>query len=206
MKLEYQGDNGTRRIYKSDDGRLSVEISPTEYDRSKNSLMTLWVKKGWMPRYIERVLNVSTYLKTEEGEYGDYFNPQVGLAPQGIEIVFEWMLEDAPENERRILDEIERRYEAVGGSWQAEDAERERLVAVCFPQDEFERSRGMGEMMFVEVADDVRSRMAGGESESAVFEGVLYNDSVYRPELRRGIPVRFETRGNRPPIEASIRS
>ena len=200
MKLEYQGENGTRRIYRSDDGRLTVEITPTDYDRSKNSLMTQWVKRGWMPRFIERTLNVSTYLKTDEGECGDYFNPQVGLAPQGIEIVFEWMLEDTPDNERRILDEIERRYDAAGGFWQAEDEERDRLVAVCFPQDELERSRGMGEKMFVQVEDDVRSRMASGASKWEVFEGVLYNDSLYNPKLKRGAPVRFMTRGAVEPI------
>ena len=200
MKLEYQGENGTRRIYRSDDGRLTVEISPTEYDRSKNSLMTQWVKHGLMPRFVERALNVSTYLKTEDGEVGECFNPQSRSGSRGWEPVFEWMLEDAPENERRILEEIERRYNEFGGDWQAACAARGPAVIVRFPQEEVERSRGWGEELLVLVSDEVHARVKSGESEGEVFDGVLYNDSVYRPELRNGVPVHFETRGNRPPV------
>lgn len=148
MKLEYQGENGTRRIYRSDDGKLTVEITPTVYDRSKNSLMTQWVKHRWMSRFIERVLNVRTYLKAEGlGEVADEFNPQVRRCPRGAEIVFDWMLEDAPGNERAILKEIERRYDAADGSWQAERQARGPVVAVTFPQDGIERSRGIGEVL-----------------------------------------------------------
>ena len=102
--------SGTRRMYRSADGALTVEVSDCEYDRSANSLMTLWVRHGCMAEHIDRTVSVQTYLRLDDGtQVKDAFNPQV---TDGREIDFVWMLEATEDNERLILDEIARRYEA----------------------------------------------------------------------------------------------
>lgn len=103
--LELVEEYGTRRRYTAG-GVLTVDITTCEYDRSASSLMTLWVRNGYVPRFVERVLWAQTYLKTDEGEVTDVFNPQV--KDRGID--FAWLLEATPENEGRLLDEIWRRY------------------------------------------------------------------------------------------------
>lgn len=101
--------------YESDDGRLRVELFRAEYDRSRNSLMTMWVKRGMMPKFLGQVWCVQTFFTEGEGaerrEIGEAFNPQVKKKPLGgLEINFAWMLEATPENKERLLGEIERRY------------------------------------------------------------------------------------------------
>lgn len=97
----------TRRFY-TNGKDLTVEVTEVTYDRSANSLMTLWVKKGLMPRFIDRALCVQVYYDDGEGGCLDMFNPQRKRGR--CEIEFSWMLEATPENERRLLEEIERRY------------------------------------------------------------------------------------------------
>lgn len=122
------GVNDCARFYESDEGKLVVEISECEYDHSANSLMTLWVKHGWMPRFFDRTLSVHTYYRDEEGNCHGVYNPQRKtrvdeFGNRHAEINFDWMLEATPENERRLLRECERlmlddpdRYQRQGAS------------------------------------------------------------------------------------------
>ena len=114
MHLEStNGVNGCRRFYQSDQANFTVEICECEYDRSPNSLMTLWVKHGWMRKYIEKTLSVTTYYTDDDGNCFGIYNPQVktGINEYGNpypEINFSWMLEATPKNEQRLLNECER--------------------------------------------------------------------------------------------------
>lgn len=118
------GINDCRRLYKSDDGKLFVEICTCDSgDRSnKNSLMNLYVKNGWLSEWLPTYLSVSTYFYDDDGCHG-YYNPTEKLelfepgTPEyknhgGARYVinFDWKLEATPENEKRILEEVERRY------------------------------------------------------------------------------------------------
>lgn len=106
--FELEMTSGTRRMYRSADGALAVEVSDCEYDRSANSLMTLWVKRGYVPRHLDRTLGVQTYLRRDDGtQVKDVFNPQV---TDKREIDFGWMLAASEENEHRLLAEVARRY------------------------------------------------------------------------------------------------
>lgn len=101
------------RWYESDEGKLTVEICECEYDHSSNSLMTLWVKHGWMPRFIDRALCVHTYYRDDEGNCWGRYNPQHKVAADEFgdlhaEINFDWLLEATMENEQRLLSECER--------------------------------------------------------------------------------------------------
>lgn len=103
--------SGTRRMYRSADGALTVEMRTNEGDTSKGGIMRKWVKCGYLARPLETFLGAQTYLKLEDGtQLTDVFNPTVDL--ERFEANFDWMLEATEENERLILDEIGRRYEA----------------------------------------------------------------------------------------------
>ena len=94
----------TRKRYVTADG-LSVDVSVTEYDRSGNSLMTMWVKGSLLPRFIERVL----WLDVEAdvgGHAAKAYNPQECVRGGRVEIDFDWVLEATPENEERLLEEV----------------------------------------------------------------------------------------------------
>lgn len=114
MTLEAtQGVNDCVRWYKSDAGSFVVEIATCEYDHSKNSLMSLWVKHGWVDDFIEKVLWASTYYTDDEGNCWGRYNPQYATevdeyGEHRAVIDFGWMLEATPENERRLLEECER--------------------------------------------------------------------------------------------------
>lgn len=101
--------HGTRRRYAAEGGALTIDVTTCEYDRSANGLMTLWVRYGFVPSHIECAIWAQTYLKTEDVQLADMFNPQV--ADDG-KIDFAWVLEETPENEERLLGEILRRYRA----------------------------------------------------------------------------------------------
>lgn len=113
MELAY--DSGTRRMYEfinNKNEKIFVEITEFAHNKkSKTGLMSLWVKHGYLKTFIEKTLNVTVYVKDEEGNcYGKY-NPQV--YDHKCEINFEWMLEATPENEKKILKEIEQRANAL---------------------------------------------------------------------------------------------
>lgn len=103
--------SGTRRMYRSADGALTVEMSTCEGDTSKGGIMTKWAKCGYLARPLETFLGAQTYFKLGDGtQLTDVFNPTVNL--ERFEVDFDWMLEATEDNERLILDEIGRRYEA----------------------------------------------------------------------------------------------
>lgn len=117
MRLEStNGIDGCRRFYRSDEGDLTVEICEIAHEHDKNGIMTQWVKRGWLPEFIEKTLSVRTYYEDGEGNCWGRYNPQAktevnedGNPYPGTD--FDWVLEATPENERRLLEECERLME-----------------------------------------------------------------------------------------------
>lgn len=110
---------------------LTVDVTTTRYDDSKNSLMTMWVGSGLLPRFIERVL----WLDVEAdvgGHAAKAYNPQECVRGGRVEIDFDWVLEATPENEERLLEEVLRmRDEGVfAREKEAEDVREEAPAGV----------------------------------------------------------------------------
>lgn len=109
FKMELE--SGTRRIYRTGSGALAVEVSITDHTGIRGGAMDVFVKNGWVPRFMKRTLSVQTYFKLPDGSsVGELFNPTVKHAGARTEADFDWMLEATPENEQLLLDEIGRRY------------------------------------------------------------------------------------------------
>ena len=75
-----------------------------------------------------------------------------------------------------------------------------RHVKVNFPKTRDEFEQGFGEGMWVIVDDATHARVMDDGCEGEVLAGTLDNDSIERPELKHGAPVRFETRGPMRPV------
>lgn len=102
-------DHGSRRVYSTGRGTLTVEVTETEHAGIKGGAMDVYVRNGWVPRFMDRTLGVQTYLRLPDGtQVGELFNPTV--APGAREVDFDWLLEATPENERLLLEEVERRF------------------------------------------------------------------------------------------------
>lgn len=110
---------------------LTVDVTTTRYDDSKSSLMTMWVKQGLLPRFVERVL----WLDVEAdvgGHAAKAYNPQECVRGGRVEIDFDWVFEATPENEERLLEEVLRMRdgEIAIREKEAEDAREEAPAGV----------------------------------------------------------------------------
>lgn len=87
--------------------KIIIELTVTKHDKkNKRGLMNLWVKNGYMPEFIPETINIETYVFNDAGECHGRYNPQVIKGQNKIN--FKWMLENTPENEKRIIREIKR--------------------------------------------------------------------------------------------------
>lgn len=118
----YGADN-CRRFYENVWGDLVVEVSTITHQHTSGSLMKLWVDNKYLPKFIEKTLCVRVYFEDENGNCIEKFNPQVKIVIEKYKvskdtykntvksmIEFEWVLEATEENEQKLLNEIERRY------------------------------------------------------------------------------------------------
>lgn len=89
-----------------DGGELVIEIRTAKADpKSKADLMSMWVKRGCLPEFINEYLVVDTYFYDESGRCWGYYNPTEKRGGAGRVIDFDWMLEATPENEARVVAE-----------------------------------------------------------------------------------------------------
>lgn len=89
-----------------DGGELVIEIRTAKADpKSKADLMSRWVKRGYLPEFINEYLVVDTYFYDENGRCWGYYNPTEKRGGAGRVIDFDWMLEATPENEARVVAE-----------------------------------------------------------------------------------------------------
>lgn len=104
-------DHGARRVYSTKSGTLKVEVIETEHRGIKGGAMDVYVKNGWVPRFMERTLGIQVYLRLPDGtQVVDVFNPTIKR--DAGEINFNWLLEATPENELRLLREVAYRFTA----------------------------------------------------------------------------------------------
>lgn len=88
--------------------RVLLWINKTKHDRKfKRGLMNLWIKAGYMKKFIPETWNIDTYVYDSEGNCRRKYNPQI--TADGRKINFEWMIEATPENLQKIISEVERR-------------------------------------------------------------------------------------------------
>lgn len=109
--FELKLESGSRRIYETASGTLAVEICNTDHRSVKGGAMDVYVKNGWVDRFMDETIGCQTYFKLPDGaKVGELFNPTVKRVAAGSELDFEWLLEATAENESRLLGEIGRRY------------------------------------------------------------------------------------------------
>lgn len=94
-------------FYNNKNEKIEVEIEEVRHDKTlRSDLMKLWVKKKWMPKFLDKTLYVRTYVYDMNGNcYGKY-NPMV--RKDNRKINFDWVLEATEENQEKIIEEIKR--------------------------------------------------------------------------------------------------
>lgn len=66
---------GIHRWYYIDDGRFVIEVSSCEHNKKdKNDLMNLWIKHGFMQKFLPTTLHIDTYYYTDDGSCFGYYN------------------------------------------------------------------------------------------------------------------------------------
>ena len=96
---------------------MTIELIHCENPGGKKSLPYLWWKAGYTDKIMETYLSVQTYVHdSENGCYGGY-NPQSKLSEdRGRHVInFDWLLEDTEENEKKLIEECIKRFEAATG-------------------------------------------------------------------------------------------
>lgn len=89
-----------------DGGELVIEVRTAKADRkSRADLMSMWVKRGHLPEFINEYLIVDTYFYDEDGRCYGRYNPTEKRGGAGRVIDFDWMLEATPENEALVVAE-----------------------------------------------------------------------------------------------------
>lgn len=96
----------TKRNHKGE--QIEFSISHCDGGSSKNSLPHLWFSQGCTDRLINKYLAVKTFVYTKDGGCYEKYNPMMAKGQRKIN--FEWLLEDTPENIRRLITEIGRRF------------------------------------------------------------------------------------------------
>jgi len=85
-------------------GKLSIDVTLCEPNKSKSSLPNLWKKHGYMDRVLENYYVVEVFAYDDQGQCFHRFNPQ--LMPDHRRINFDWMAEATPDNLGKLLLEI----------------------------------------------------------------------------------------------------
>ena len=110
----YEDTNGKRET-------LVVNIRKCVADlKSKNSLMVLWKKNGYISEMVPTYWSVDTYVHKADGTcYRNYdpsfyhyheYDRKGNTVVSNSRIDFEWLLEATEENKAKILAEIEKRF------------------------------------------------------------------------------------------------
>lgn len=83
--------------------RFIVEIIVSKHDKkSKNSIMNLWLKHGYLKNFIEETLHVHTYYYDEKGNCWGKYNIQ---CKNNHKINFNYILENTLKNKEFLINE-----------------------------------------------------------------------------------------------------
>ncbi len=74
-----------------------------------------------------------------------------------------------------------------------------KYIKVNIPADEEGFREGFGEGVFVIVDEEVR-KLYDEDDKGTICEGILDNDCLYYPELKHGVRIPFEMRGDKRPV------
>lgn len=87
--------------------RIVVYFSTTQHNRkNRHDLMNLWIKHGYMEKFIPETINMMVYVYDEYDNCTGKYNPTI--YPHECKINFDWMLEATSENFNRLLEECKR--------------------------------------------------------------------------------------------------
>lgn len=121
--MHHTQDYGRRHMYKSEDGRLTVEVIATEHDeRDAHCLPRIWQRRGFIDRFMPTTLYTEAYFTDEDGNQWGMFNPCELKLPGRRTINFSRIYEATPENERALVAEAAAMYRDgvrcyESGSW-----------------------------------------------------------------------------------------
>lgn len=90
--------------------RVVVWLSTVEHDRNyKKNLMNIWLKNGYVDRFIEKTINCQTFVYDELGNCWGKYNPTSKLSADKCRMVinFDYILEDTLANRQLLLDKVQ---------------------------------------------------------------------------------------------------
>lgn len=92
--------------------KICIEIGLCVNPGGKNSLPSLWHKKGFTKEVIHDWWSVQTYVTNRKGECYRAYDPTIKKSwdKKRWEINFDWHLAATPENFKKLLEEILRRF------------------------------------------------------------------------------------------------
>lgn len=77
---------------------------------TKNSMMYLWKKNGYIKEILPDYWTIHTYVYDDSGDCWGWYNPTIKDSADGKRFVtnFDWLLEATEENARKLFGEVER--------------------------------------------------------------------------------------------------
>ena len=92
--------------------KICIEIGLCVNPGGKNSLPALWHKYGFTKKVMSKWWNVQTYITNRKGECYRAYNPtsKKYWYEKRWAINFDWLLDATPENFKKLLEEILRRF------------------------------------------------------------------------------------------------
>lgn len=119
LKLTYE--NEYKKVYTSEETnkkgeKIIFELHRCYYDnKNKNSLPNLWKKNGYTEHLYNSVIWADCEVIDKEGNCRRKYEPTSKLSDDKKRLVinFDWMFEVSEENEKKLFDEIIKRWEVA---------------------------------------------------------------------------------------------
>lgn len=110
----------TRQLIKfkkinSKNEQIMIELSKCTSDHSKNSLMNLWLKNGYLKNFIPTYWNIQTYVTDKKGNCYGRYNPQTKMHTRYEKgklvecrpiLNFDYVVEATEENKNWLIDQV----------------------------------------------------------------------------------------------------
>lgn len=97
---------------------FSISNYVTDNLKDKKDIHVIWHKHGKTKKLMKSHICLHTYVRDSEGNCFGLYNPTIRNDGQ---INFRWVLEDTPENEKKIIDECIRLFESATGKSATEE-------------------------------------------------------------------------------------
>jgi hypothetical protein len=133
MEYKSRGDNWYEVLgsnAKQETMIFSISNYVTDNLKDKKDIHVIWHKHGKTKKLMKSHICLHTYVRDSEGNCFGLYNPTIRNDGQ---INFRWVLEDTPENEKKIIDECIRLFEFATGK-SATDRKIERVMEAAKEQ------------------------------------------------------------------------